>query len=353
VATFTRLPSGSWRAQIRKTGHEPIGKTFDSKALAREWAETMEGDREAIDAFPDAEARRRTVGIAIDAYMLAYSGRDEGIVSRLAWWKANYGAVPLAQFTPAKRNDGLRDLSLERAKHCNGPGRTMKALPRAKSPATLNRYAQAISSVLSWCVDEGWLAKNPLLGLKRRKEPRGRVRYLDDAERTALLAACDESEWSDLALLVKLALSTGARRGELLALRWQDIDLKAGLARVPQTKNDEPRVLPLVEPVRKLLEAKARPIKGGLLFPARHDATQPNTSCRLHWNAAVKAAALVDFRFHDLRHSCASYLAMNGATPLEIGDVLGHKTLAMVRRYSHLSAAHKQKLVERVLGDKV
>ena len=72
-----------------------------------------------------------------------------------------------------------------------------------------------------------------------------------------------------------------------------------------------------------------------------------------YWNAARKAAGLVDFRFHDLRHSCASYLAMNGASLLEIADVLGHKTLAMVKRYSHLSTDHKAALVSRVMGDKV
>lgn len=353
MATITKLPSGSWRAQIRKAGHRPISKTFDKKGAAREWAERMEGNKDDIDAFPDAEARRRTVGGAIDAYMLEYSGRDQGVISRLSWWKANYGDVTLATLSQAKVKDALRDLSRAKAMSGTGRGGPVRSLSRKKSPATINRYRQALSSVLSWCVEQSWIAANPVLGIRKLREPRGRVRWLSDDERKALFEACAKSEWKDLGLLVRLALSTGARRGELLALRWTDIALRKGLAHVGRTKNDEPRILPLVESLRIELEKRPRPIKRGLLFPSPRDSEQPYTDARKHWNAAVKAAGIKDFRFHDLRHSCASYLAMNGATLIEIGDVLGHKTLAMVRRYSHLSTEHKQKLAERVLGEVV
>jgi len=176
------------------------------------------------------------------------------------------------------------------------------------------------------------------------------VRWLSDGERKRLLKACDNSEWQDLGLLVRLALSTGARRGELLNLRWSRIDLKNGLAHLGRTKNDELRILPLIKPVRLALQKKPRPIKGGLLFPSPLDPKRPYYGFRKHWNAAVTEAELKDFRFHDLRHTAASYLAMNGASALEIGDLLGHKTLEMVRRYSHLATEHKAKLAERVFG---
>jgi integrase len=353
MATFTRLPSGNWRAQVRRIGQRPIGKTFTKHAEAQTWARLMEGDETAIAAFPDAEARRRTLTQAIDGYMLGYKGRDTAIVKRLSWWRTRYGITPLADFTQAKIKDGLRDLARQDAVRNAGKGKPTKSLGRKKSPATCNRYLQAISSVLSWAVEESWITKNPALGVRRQTEPRGRVRYLSDDERKALLEACDASAWSELGLLVRLALSTGARLGELLGLEWSDVDVKGGIAHVRQTKNDEPRSLPLIEPVRKRLEAKVRPIKGGLLFPAERDAKRRNKVWRKHWEAAVGSAKLENFRFHDLRHSCASYLAMNGATPLEIGDVLGHKTLVMVKRYSHLSTDHKKKLAERVLGGMV
>lgn len=355
MATIIKLPSGNWRAQVRKSGHRPIGKTFPKKAEARAWAEAMEGNRANIDAFPDAEARRRTVADAIDGYMLDYKGRDRVQVSRLSWWKAAYGEQPLAAFTSARVREGLRKLAGESARQGAGRGKNKgktKALPRKRAGATVVRYQAALSVVMRWAVDEGWITKNPVHGVRRAKQAAGRVRWLSDDERKSLFAAADASAWPDLGLLVRLALSTGARQGELLTLRWEDIDLKAGLATLGRTKNDEPRVLPLVEPVRKTLESKARPIKGGLLFPSPRDPNKP-FAFRKHWDAAVTSAKLSNFRFHDLRHSCASYLAMNGASPLEIGDVLGHKTLAMVRRYSHLSTAHKKKLTDRVLSGMV
>jgi integrase len=353
MATFIHLPSGNWRAQIRRTGQRAISKTFEKKAEAITWSRLMEGNEDAIGAFPDAEARRRTVGQAIDGYMLGYSGRDTAIIKRLSWWKNRYGTTPVADFSAAKIKDALRDLAREDARRYGGKGKPARALGRKKGHATINRYSQAISSVLSWAVDESWIQKNVALGLKRRPEPRGRVRYLTDDERKALLAKCDESAWAELGLLVRLALSTGARLGELLGLRWEDVDLKQKVARIATSKNDEPRVLPLIEPVRKRLEAKVRPIRGGLLFHAERDDKRVNRIWRKHWEAAVAAAGVENFRFHDLRHSCASYLAMSGATPLEIGDVLGHKTLVMVRRYSHLSVEHKTRLTERVLGSMV
>jgi integrase len=355
MATFTKLPSGHWRAQIRRAGHRPIGKVFEKKSEARAWAEKLEGNRDAIDAFPDAEARRRTVKDAIDGYMLDHSGSDSGIVGRLSWWRTEYGGTALANFTQPRVREGLRKLARENVRHGNGRGKNRgksKALDRKKSGSTVTRYQAALSSAMRWAVDQGWITRNPVLGIRRPKPPPGRVRYLADDERQALFEAADASLWTELGLLVRLALSTGARLGELMALEWADIDLKNGLAYVRRTKNDDPRVLPLIAPVRQRIEKMARPINGGLLFPSSRKASKPY-AMRKAWDAAVTAAKLENFRFHDLRHSCASYLAMNGATPLEIGDVLGHKTLAMVRRYSHLSTEHKKKLAERVLGGMV
>jgi integrase len=180
------------------------------------------------------------------------------------------------------------------------------------------------------------------------------VRWLEDDERTALLEACKESTWPQLYLLVVLALSTGARLSELRRLKWSDIDLKKGMAYLSDTKNKERRALPLIPAVQTELKSQIRRIDTDLLFPSKYDPQKPiSTSFRAHWNTARDKAGIKRFRFHDLRHSAASYLAMSGATELEIADVLGHKTLQMVKRYSHLSTDHKQTLVNRVLGDKV
>jgi integrase len=344
-----KTPSGKWRAQIRRKGQRSISKVFQKKGEASEWLDAMRGNPDEIEAFPDAEARKRTLTQAIDAYMLSRTGRDEGIIYRLSWWKEKRGSLALSELSKAKIKNAIREIAQENVKHGTGRG-VVGTLSRSKAPATLNRYLQAVSSVLTWAVDEDWITKNPALGIKRLKEPRGRVRWLSDDERKSLLEACDQSEWTDLGLLVRIALSTGARQGELLNLRWENLDLRTGLAHLSNTKNDEPRILPLIALVKDALRAMQRPINGGYVFHALRNTERSYSGFRKHWDAAVLTAQLEDFRFHDLRHTAASYLAMSGASPLEIGDVLGHRTLDMVCRYSHLSTAHKATLTERVLG---
>jgi integrase len=197
--------------------------------------------------------------------------------------------------------------------------------------------------------------------LARKKESRGRTRFLSDDERGALLGACEKSEWPALRALVLLAITTGARRGELINLRWEDVDLKAGRALVRETKNDEQRTLPLagkaLEALRELkLKNSARSV---YVFPALTVVLNPVTGkpeldapyeyFDAHWYAALQAAGIADFRVHDLRHTTASMLAAQGASLLEIADVLGHKTLQMVKRYSHLVVDHKAKVIERLI----
>ena len=178
-----------------------------------------------------------------------------------------------------------------------------------------------------------------------------RIRFLSEDEQQALLAQCKQSQWQPLYLLVLLAITTGARLGELLRLRWRDIKIKERRAHVTQTKNGEPRVLPLVDGVITEVSKLARPLDSDtLLFRASHDPYQP-FMFRKHWDKAVKAAELRDFRFHDLRHTCASILAQNGATLLQIADVLGHRQLEVTKRYAHLCVDHKQALVDQVMGD--
>ena len=144
-----------------------------------------------------------------------------------------------------------------------------------------------------------------------------------------------------------LALSTGARQGELLGLRWADVDLGRGQAVLHHTKNQERRALPLTGVALGLLkdQARVRRIDTDFVFAGR--AGRP-VFPRKAWVEALRAAQIEDFRFHDLRHSAASELAMTGATLAEIAEVLGHKTLAMVKRYSHLTEQHTSKVVARM-----
>jgi integrase len=148
--------------------------------------------------------------------------------------------------------------------------------------------------------------------------------------------------------LVLLALTTGARKSELLGLCWADIDFERAVAHCGRTKNGDPKALPLVPAVVDELRRFAG--TGNVrVFPSARQKDKP-FAFESRFAEALKAARISAFRFHDLRHSCASMLASSGATLLEIGDVLGHRQLAMTRRYSHLTTQHKAALVNRVLG---
>jgi integrase len=247
---------------------------------------------------------------------------------QLCWWRDQLGDRPLAALTPAVVTTWRETLA--RGDH---------GTPRA--PATVNRYLAALSHVCTVAVREWeWLDSNPLQKVRKLREPRGRVRFLSDAERTRLLEACTASPHPSLYPIVVLALSTGARKMELLTLTWPAVDLRRGRIILHDTKNRERRTVPLVDHALALIEqlAQARRPETPLLFP-RPDGRKP-LRLEYAWQRARQQAGIADFRFHDLRHSVASYLAMNGASLMEIAVVLGHKTLEMVRRYAHLTDTH-------------
>jgi len=250
-------------------------------------------------------------------------------------------------------SDISRALIIEqRDKLLNTKGRNVEK----RSNSTINRYMTALGNAFTVAINEWeWIHENPMRKISKLSEPRGRVRFLDDEERERLLQACQASTNSQLHILVVLALSTGARHGELINLRWSDVDWQRSVITLHDTKNKERRLLPLAHYALQLMEAhsKVRNITSDLVFPSPSNPQRPWDS-RSAWEAALKRANIDNFRFHDLRHSCASYLAMNGASLAEIAEVLGHKTLQMVKRYAHLSEAHTAKVVqsmnERIFG---
>ena len=141
--------------------------------------------------------------------------------------------------------------------------------------------------------------------------------------------------------VVVIALETGMRLGEIVSLKWSEVDLVTQVARLTDTKIGTGRDVPLSSRAARTLEALPRSLDGRV-FPIGVAAVKSS------FHAAAKRAELDDFRFHDLRHSAASYLAMNGASLAEIADVLGHKTLQMVKRYAHLSEQHTAGVVARM-----
>lgn len=329
----------SYSVVIRLAGKPTFGATFSNPTDARRWVAIQEGRVREHRHFPDAIAKRKTVADVVDRWCseVAPERKDGAKTARqLQWWKRQIGHVRLATLTPAT-------IAATRDELVGKPTRR-----GIRSPATVNRYFAALSSALGMASKEwGWLRVNPAKGMAKKREAQGRVRFLSSEERAALLkAAAASSDWR-LRPLVLLSITTGARQAELLNLEWRHVDLERGTALATDTKNREHRMLHLVgealEEVRRIAKVRRR-VDSPLVFAS--EAGKPRFP-RRQWEQARDAAGLEDFRWHDLRHSAASYLAMSGSTLTEIAAVLGHKTLAMVKRYSHLSEGHVRSAVER------
>lgn len=292
----------------------------------------------------------------IDLYMAHYTGRDPTRIQRLTWWKVQIGMVRLDEVSDDHIHGVIEQLSQQRSRYWAGKDADGAAIFKARkkpiAPATLNRYVASIGAVFTWAIKrriapKGWV--HPCRAVERRTENNEQTRYLSDAERERLLEAVKAASWPRLYLLVLMALTTGARKGELMGMRWADVDLERGLAHVGRSKNGDPKVLPLVPTVvAELRRFEAAPSSLVFLSPRRPE--QPYAFEPM-WKDCLRAAKVKSFRFHDLRHSCASMLAQSGATLLEIGDLLGHRQLQVTKRYSHLATSHKQALVHRVLGE--
>lgn len=310
----------SYRVEVRLKGHPPQRATFNRLTDARRWAQATEAAIREGRHFKTSEAKRRTLAELVDRYVreVCPHKKDGAHQARqLAWWKDQIGDYALADVTPALIAETRDHLAVR-----------ITARKNPTSPATVVRYLAALSHAFSVATKEwGWIEDNPCRKVTKPKEPRGRVRFLDDGERERLLEACQKSASPDLYPAVVLALSTGARQQEVLGLRWPQVDLARKVAILHETKNGERRVLPLAGPALELLRARAkvRRLDTDLVFPGRTRPPKP-VDLRTPFETALKVAAIEDFRWHDLRHTAASYLAMNGASLAEIAEILGHKT---------------------------
>lgn len=335
----------SYRVKVRRKGFPTQSATFSRLTDAKMWAHRVEADIDRGQHNLDSEAKKNTVAQLIDRYLETLRLKRPHAYPKqlqlLTWWRDRLGEFSLLHLTPARIAEA-RDALLSE-------NRGSENAPRFRAPATANRYLAALSKACTVAVREWhWLQANPVLRVQKERESAGRVRYLTSDEKDALLAACGKSPLTELSLIVMLALTTGMRRGEILALRWPDVDLKRGLIVLHKTKNQERRAVPIAPPVLAPMgkHAQVRRLDTDLVFPRAGEARAIDFDKA--FQAAIRDAKIENFRFHDLRHTAASYLAMSGATTAEIAAVLGHKTLAMVKRYAHLSDQHTGSVVERM-----
>ena len=317
----------SYQVQVRIKGGGVESASFKSLTKAKIWAQGVEASIRDGKHFANNAAKKNTLRDLIERFLDHPSLKDKTKLNygpQLKWWISQLGEHKLADITPDKisrSRDGL--------------------LKKGFQKSSTNRYVAALSSAYSMAVKEfGWIDTNPCSKVRKLSEPRGRTRFLTDDERERLLISCENSNAKELLIIVLLALSTGARKNEIRWLRWGDVNVQIGTVIFRETKNGTIRSVPLVGRGLDLIRewGKIRRLDTDLVFPGKNP--KHPVLFEKSWKRALKESDIEDFRFHDLRHSAASYLIMAGVHMRTVAEILGHKTLAMVQRYSHLSPEH-------------
>lgn len=337
MATISKR-GNKWLAQVRRGGFNK-SRSFNSMEDAQKWG--LLQDAMIEERINEPENGCYTLGEAVERYRTSMPAhiiyqRESHLTSIVA----HFGETRLKDVTTSRVAE-YRDLLLKTVS-------TVRK--RNLTTGTVNRHLTTLGHIYSMAIREWeWAKDNPVRRIRRPKEPRGRMRLLSDDERKALLEKC-KIIGADIHLLVLMALSTGARVGELLKLEWSDVELSPSpCLTFRETKNGETRSVPLVgEALAQLhLWGKVRRIDTPLVFPSIENPLKP-IEYHKRFQRACKLAKLHSFRFHDLRHAAASYLVMSGASLREVAEILGHKSMSMVMRYSHLSREHLRGTLERM-----
>jgi integrase len=268
--------------------------------------------------------------------------RSNGVRGRLKRLKSFFGNTPLLRITPELVNEYRQE----------------RIARDQVSQQTVNRDLQELKTMFNQIISsKRWrrVLENPVSYVKLAKERNERVRYLEYEEIQKLLASAADH----LRPILVMALHTGMRRGEILNLRWTDIDFKNDNVHVREAKNGEGRYIPLSAELRRILQSLPSRFLGGYVFPSRlprrkrkesHVVGQQHSYVDLKnsFSSALTKAGISDFRFHDLRHTFASQMVMNGADLNTVRELLGHKSIKMTLRYAHLSQTHKKKAIELI-----
>ncbi len=325
-------------------GSPNISESFPTRRAAKEWADKMEAEVRQGRYFGRTESKERTFAELVDRYIEQQVPSNpksfKKCIVQLQWWNKHFKDYYLCAITPAVIAE-VKELLIKEVT----PRKTLR------SQTTANRYLAALSCAFSIAVKEwSWLKENPMSNISKYKEGKARERFLTKEEVEKLLEICKASKSPHLYAVTFFAICTGARRGEILGLKWKDLDFERQTATFRDTKNGENRTIPLASSLMSLLleERSDRTILSEYVFSSL-DGKRP-AEIREAWERVVKQAGL-PICFHTLRHTAASHLTMGGASMLEVGAILGHKTLVMVKRYSHLSVAATAKVMNRMNED--
>lgn len=338
-----------YRARIRQEGSPHLEQTFSTRGEAVKWSRRMESEIQAGRFFGREESKERTFAEFVDRYIEKELPKNPSSFAKqkmlMTWWKSELGSYYLCHVTPSMVAE-LRDKLLTQTTRRKN----------LRTPSTTNRYIAALSRAFTIAQREWhWIKENPVSKITRPKENKHRDRYLEKDEIRLLLDECKKSKSPYLYVVTVFALATGARKGEILGLKWDDVNLERSTVTFRDTKNGDTRSVHLSDSVLRCLkeESSKRVIFSEFVFP-RTDGKGP-ACIRTAWDRALKNTGLKNVCFHSLRHTAASHMAMAGSSVLEISKILGHKSISITSKiYAHLSTASTEgtlnRLDEEILG---
>ena len=330
MATFRKRPGPRgatvWQAQIIRRGHERQYKTFDTKAEAEAWARQIEGEMDRGVFTSRAEAEATTLREALDRYEREVTPKKKSSSDERyklgAWRSSTLAARSLASIRG-------KDLAAWRDAELTGGSAT----------GTVRRKLALLAHVFKVARKEWGMESlaSPVDTIQLPPPGKARDRRLVGDEQARLMTAA-LAYGGEIGPVITWAIESAMRRGEIAAMRWEHLDRQARVLLIPETKNGTPREVPLSTVALQVLDSLPRRLDG-LVWNIRPD------SISQAFERVCKAAGIEGLTFHDLRHEATSRLFEKGLNPMEVAAITGHKTLQMLKRYTHLKA---KDLVDRL-----
>lgn len=321
--------NGSYRARITRQGQSTISKSFKTEFDALKWVRQVEVQLE-LGIYQE---QTKKPFIKQDISFSEAAGRyiSTHVVHKLNH-KTEAGILGLI----GKRWDSRKLSSIQKQDVLMLKEDLLKA---GRAASTVNHYINAISQLYQVAVNE-WEFKlsNPTSGIKRMTEPQGRMKRLPPEAESMLLKHSSESTTLPLSSIIVIAIETGMRSAEILSMRWEDVDLKNRKVLLRHTKNGESRAVPLTSRAKDEFEKLISSQGSELVFPyCRWQVRRQYIKAVTRAKSAHKGVQnpFLGLRFHDLRHEALSRLSDKGLNVIELAHISGHKTIAMLRRYTH------------------
>lgn len=332
MATFTKSKSGKWKAEVRRTGWPRVYKTFRIKRDAEDWARVTEDEIIRGHFVPRHNSEKITQSAALERYKKEVIPTKKLSGQRREMSRADFLKSRLGQYSLAALSSEIiaefRDARLDEGKANN----------------TVRIELALLSHMFTVAIQE-WglgLTVNPVQNIRKPSPGKGRNRRLNHGEEKRLMRACNQHCNPFFGWIVRLALYTAMRKGEIISLTRDQISMQTKTIFLGDTKTGDVRTVPLSGNAFKTIkQAVAHPIRlddTDLIFygePNREGLRKPYTIGKV-WRNALEHAEIEDFKFHDLRHEATSRFVEAGLSDQQVSSITGHKSMQMLKRYTRL-----------------